>query len=153
MGWPPIQNGNNLNPNRRTLQTWMDPKNEHGQVEILQLKATQGGKLPNNPFIISKTIENTVGKIAAAHTEGKGERYVLKVRNHAHFEKLQTVTKLIDGSDVQIIPHPTQNIPSKKMVTAEDEPDVNITLEDNSEDSQVLMDEEMADRDLTSPTL
>lgn len=39
------------------------------------------------------------------------------------------------------------------MVTAEDEPDVNITLEDNSEDSQVLMDEEMADRDLTSPTL
>lgn len=88
----------------------MDPKNEHGQVEILQLKATQGGKLPNNPFIISKTIENTVGKIAAAHTEGKGERYVLKVRNHAHFEKLQTVTKLIDGTDVQIIPHPTQNI-------------------------------------------
>lgn len=104
MGWPPIQNGNNLNPNRRTLQTWMDPKNEHGQVEILQLKATQGGKLPNNPFIISKTIENTVGKIAAAHTEGKGERYVLKVRNHAHFEKLQTVTKLIDGTDSRSYP-------------------------------------------------
>lgn len=108
LGWPPIQNENN--PNRRTVQKWMDPKNEYGQIEILQLKASDGGKLPKNPFIISKTIENAVGKIASAHTEGKGERYVLKVRNHAHFEKLQKVSKLIDGTAIQIVPHPTQNI-------------------------------------------
>lgn len=98
-------------PNDRRIQSWMDPLNEHGQIEVLQLcTANDATPLPKNPFTIGKTIEQAVGKIAEAYTEAKGSKYVIKVRNHDQFVRLQDVQELIDGTKVKITPHPTLNI-------------------------------------------
>lgn len=88
----------------------MDPNGLYGKIEILQLKhADDSKKLPKNPFIIAKSIEQAVGKIESANTEARGEHYVLKVRQHSQFVKLQQLTKLIDDTPIKIIPHPTRN--------------------------------------------
>lgn len=98
-------------PNSRRIQTWMDPLNEHGQIEVLQLcTADDATPLPKNPFTIGKTIERAVGKIAEAYTEAKGSKYVIKVRNHDQFVRLQDVQELINGTKIKIAPHPSLNV-------------------------------------------
>lgn len=57
----------------RRLPEWMDPIN--GELSVLVMKpATENDTLPNNPFIIRKTIENAVGTIEDARPEAKGCR-------------------------------------------------------------------------------
>ena len=115
---------NERDRNNQTVPHWMDPNGLHGKIEILQLKhADDKQKLPKNPFIIAKSIEQAVGKIESANTEARGEQYVLKVRQHNQFVKLQTLTKLIDDTPIKIIPHPTRNF-TKCVVKSHDTKDM-----------------------------
>lgn len=61
------------------------------------LQPTGTSMLPNNPFVIGKSIEQTCGKIESANTEENGTKYALKTRSVDQARKLLAMTKLIDG--------------------------------------------------------
>jgi hypothetical protein len=89
----------------------MDPTNKFGELTFLQLTGKNGVPLPPNPFIVGKSIETCAGgPIEGAKTEAQGTKYLLKVRNPSQVVKLLKLTKLIDGTDVEIVPHPTLNV-------------------------------------------
>lgn len=99
-----------VDPNDRTLPGWMDPEGEHGTVVVLQMKmAEEGELLPKNPFIIAKTIQQQVGRIASAQVENRGLSMALKVRSWKQAEKLKNVKELFDKSKVVVTEHPTRN--------------------------------------------
>lgn len=96
--------------NGRTLPEWMDPKGNHGALVVLSMIPMQGGKFPDNPFIVGRSLEQAVGgKLDESYTENKGTRYVLKVRSEEKAQKLLALTKLMDGTLVEIQLHPTMN--------------------------------------------
>ncbi|XP_055585024.1 uncharacterized protein LOC129737886 [Uranotaenia lowii] len=95
--------------NRRTMPSWMDRDGMHGDVQFLVLKPTPNAKLPSNPFIIAKTIDQAVGRIEAANPTDGGTSYLLKVRSQEQATKLIRIDQLIDGTPVSIISHPTLN--------------------------------------------
>lgn len=97
------------NANSRTLPEWMDRMGMHGQRIVLSLRPVGNGSLPRNPFVIGKTIEQSCGNIEAAHTEEKGTKYILKTRSAEQAKKLMKITALIDGTEVEIVPHETLN--------------------------------------------
>lgn len=112
-GDPPYQEAPNTssnNDNARQIPEWMDTLGMHGQRIILSLRAVGNRSLPKNPFVIGKFIEQTCGKIESANTEQKGTQYVLKMRSITQAKKLTQMTQLSDGTEVEIIPHPTLNI-------------------------------------------
>lgn len=95
----------------RRLPTFMDPTNSFGELTYLQLIGKDGVTLPTNPYVIGKSVETCAGgEIEDAKTEAKGTKYTLKVRNPAQVTKLLKLTKLIDGTEVEVIPHPNLNI-------------------------------------------
>lgn len=97
-------------PTQRTVPEWVDPIS--GQLEILLLRATSGNTLPSNPFTISKTILPLIGSFQNAKSqrdENNKLQYVLKIRNQQCIAKLLEVKRLVDGSPVEIIYHPTLN--------------------------------------------
>lgn len=99
-----------FSPNDRTLPDWMDGDGSHGVLMVLQLKMKVEGKpLPKNPFIIAKTVLQTAGKIASAYSENRGLSMVLKVRSEKQAQQLKRIDKLIDGTEIVIIDHPTLN--------------------------------------------
>lgn len=99
-----------MDPNDRTLPGWMDPEGEHGIVIVLQMKMEKEGEfLPKNPFVIAKTIQQQVGRIASAQVENRGLSMALKVRSWKQAEKLKNVRELIDKSKVVVTEHPTRN--------------------------------------------
>lgn len=100
--------------NRETLPRWMDPKRTHGQLIVLAMVPTEGN-FPDNPFVIGKSIEQAAGKIQEAVTESRGTKYVLRVRNQEQVEKLLALTKLIDGTKVEVTLHPTLNFVQCKV--------------------------------------
>lgn len=109
---PPIGPTNlyNGNPTQRTVPEWVDPLN--GQLEILLLRATKDKPLPSNPFLISKTINSAIGPFKEAKSqrdENNRIQYILMVRNKAHIATLLNIKKLIDGTPIEIIHHPTLN--------------------------------------------
>lgn len=66
-----------------------------------------------NPFIISTSIEVAVGlkeatKVAMVK-EGRGTRYLLRTSFKSIYRKLCSMTKLTDGTDIEVISHPTLN--------------------------------------------
>lgn len=93
----------------RRQPEWMDPIN--GELSILLLKpATDKDALPDDPFIIQKSIEQAVGVIEDARPEAGGSRYVLKVRQKRQIEKLMKLRELIDGTAINIDFHETLNV-------------------------------------------
>lgn len=93
------------------LPEYLDTEGTRGPIQVLRLKAVDG-KLPQNPFVLRKSIERCVGtKIDGAFPEGKeGISFALKVRSTNQFNKLLNLTSLIDGTAVEVIEHPTLNI-------------------------------------------
>lgn len=89
---------------------WMDPEGKHGKVIVLSLKAANDNVLPkNHPFIVGKSIQSLIGDAYTAVTEARGTKYIVKVRNQAHANKLFGMQSLFDGTPVEITAHPTLN--------------------------------------------
>lgn len=96
-------------PNAPTLQAWADNKGEHGQLIVLLMEPMEGGKLPNNPFILSRTIKEAVGSIDSAYRD-QNKNLVIRVRSEKKAKKLQEVTELIDRTtQVKVTEHPKLN--------------------------------------------
>lgn len=96
--------------NGRRLPEWLDPNSNHGQLVVMSMVAKDGGKFPDNPFVIGRSLEHAAGgKLDETYTENRGSRYVLKVRSEAKVQKLLQMTELIDGTKVAIQLHPTMN--------------------------------------------
>ncbi|XP_041785913.1 uncharacterized protein LOC121601180 [Anopheles merus] len=94
----------------RSLPPWMDRNNEFGDMKFLVLEPLKGFKLPQNPWIISKSITNVVGELTeSSHSMEFGQKYLIKTRNLAQYTKMQSITQLIDGTKVSITPHATLN--------------------------------------------
>ncbi|XP_055604654.1 uncharacterized protein LOC129752892 [Uranotaenia lowii] len=92
----------------RTIPDWLDPKNQHGRLFYLFLKARDGHTLPN-PFLVGKSIEKHAGKIDGAFFDRIRKWYVLKIRNKEQGKKLEELKELIDGTLVEIGNHPNLN--------------------------------------------
>lgn len=73
------------------------------------LPKNRGSLLPKNPFIVSKSIQQHCGKIDNAYVEGKGTSMVLKVRGKRQVTALLKLTKLIDGTEIDILEHESKN--------------------------------------------
>lgn len=62
-----------------------------------------------NPFIVGTSIELAIGSKVDATREGRGTRYLLRTSSKSVFNKLTKITELTDGTQVEIISHPTLN--------------------------------------------
>lgn len=95
--------------NDRTLPEWLDSKGEHGPVTVLLMApAHREGKLPNNPFVIAKSVKEQVGSISAAYRDKDGH-LVVKVRCAKKAAKLLQMQELIDGTKVTVTEHTRLN--------------------------------------------
>lgn len=93
----------------RRVPEWMDPLN--GELSILVMApAQEQGTLPDNPWLVRKSIESSVGNIEDARPENRGARYILKVRQVKQVQKLLNLRELTDGTKVKIDFHQTLNI-------------------------------------------
>ena len=93
------------------LPAYMDPTNKFGELTFLQLTGQDGVSLPKNPFIIGKSVEACAGgPIESAKSEDQGKKYTLKIRDPAQVAKLLQLTKLFDGTEVTVVPHPSLNV-------------------------------------------
>lgn len=88
----------------------MDRQGMFGKRIVLLLQPTETNVLPNNPFIIGKSIEQTCGKIESANTEDGGKKYALNTRSVDQANKLLAMTELIDGTKVEVVTHPKRNV-------------------------------------------
>lgn len=96
-------------PGGRTAPEWMDPKGEHGELTVLLMEpANRDHKLPNNPFIIARSVKEQIGSIAAAYRDKEGNM-VVKVRCPKKAAKLQEMKQLIDGTKVKVAEHARLN--------------------------------------------
>lgn len=96
-------------PGGRTVPDWMDPKGEHGELTVLLMEpAHRDHKLPNNPFIIARSVKEQIGSITAAYRDKDGNM-VVKVRCPKKAAKLQQMKQLIDGTEVKITEHARLN--------------------------------------------
>lgn len=113
MGGPGPAWGSNPNapPNIRGRQAplWMDLDNRLGELLFLVMSPKEGFVLPKNPFVIQKSLTNHAGDIEPCSPLEKGSKLLLKTRNRAQFDKLQSLTKLINGTEVSITSHPYLN--------------------------------------------
>ncbi|XP_055603803.1 uncharacterized protein LOC129752038 [Uranotaenia lowii] len=94
-------------PPDRTIPEWMDPLNLNGRLQYITLKAADGHNLPQNPFIIGRSVEKT-GKIEGFY-ETKNSWYVIKSRNKKQISELEKLTNLTDGTPIVIGRHPSLN--------------------------------------------
>lgn len=95
--------------NDRTLPEWLDSQGEHGPVTVLLMApAHREGKLPNNPFVIAKSVKEQVGSISAAYRDKDGH-LVVKVRCAKKAAKLLRMEELIDGTKVTVTEHARLN--------------------------------------------
>ncbi|XP_055587839.1 uncharacterized protein LOC129740257 [Uranotaenia lowii] len=83
------------------------------------MSPTDGHNLPKNPFTISKSVQHDGGKIEYAKTEAKGTKYIIKVRGRKLAEKIFKLETLIDGTPIEITPHPQLNF-TRCVVTCHD---------------------------------
>ncbi|XP_039453066.1 uncharacterized protein LOC120431998 [Culex pipiens pallens] len=121
--------------NDRTLPEWLDNQGEHGPVTVLLMAPEhRKGKLPNNPFVIAKSVKEQVGSIAAAYRDKDGH-LVVKVRCAKKAAKLLQMKELIDGTKVTVTEHARLN-QAKCITTCH-------TVEDLSEEE---LTEELADQ-------
>lgn len=97
---------------------WMQSKDEMGQTMVLVLRCkvpenvTADPRLPE-PFTIGTSVELAIGAKEARSVkttrEGRGSRYLLRTNSKTIINKLQKLTELIDGTPIEIVPHPTLN--------------------------------------------
>lgn len=100
--------GTSPDPNAPTLQAWADNRGEHGQLIVLLMEPTEG-KLPTNPFILSRTVKEAVGSIDSAYRD-QNKNLVIRVRSEKKAKKLMEVTELIDRTtQVKVTEHPKLN--------------------------------------------
>lgn len=103
---------------RSNMPEWMLGPDDLGQVMVLVLRrkndqqGNQDVPLPNS-FIVGTTIELKIGAKEArtinASREGRGTRYLLRTSSKVIYEKLTKITHLTDGTEIEIVPHPTLN--------------------------------------------
>lgn len=102
------------------LPPYLDPRNEFGQLTILEMTRKDGKKLTDNPFLFGKFIESVAGgPIVSAKSEAKRTRYILHIRNPAQVEKLLALTNLDKNTEVSVTYHSKLN--SCKCVIASDD--------------------------------
>lgn len=105
-------------PGRQPI--WMRNADDMGSmVLLLRRKANQDAEENrgnrnemqplSNPFIVGTSIELAVGSKVEATREGRGSRYLLRTSSKTVYNKLLQITELTDGTQVEIIPHPTLN--------------------------------------------
>lgn len=114
-------------PGGGRLPDWMLGDNEMSQTMVLLMRRKQKDidsetQTPNNsrqrplsnPFIVGASIDVAVGldeaKKVIVNKEGRGSRYLLRTRSKIAFDKLRKVSKLTDGTEIEVIVHPTLNI-------------------------------------------
>lgn len=108
---------------RSNLPEWMLGPNDLGQIMVLVLRRkptenensderSQDTPLPDS-IIVGTSIELKVGvkeaRTIIASREGRGSRYLLRTSSKTLFDKLTKITELTDGTEVEIVPHPTLN--------------------------------------------
>lgn len=91
------------------LPSFLDSRNEFGQLIVLQMKSRNKKGLPKKPFMIGESIENAVGRIESAKSEAQGATYILRVRNPAQAEKLLAMKTLADKIKSEVTYHPFLN--------------------------------------------
>lgn len=107
---------------KRNKPDWMLGPNDLGQVMVLVLRrkteqSETNSKRKQDPlpdsFTVGASIEAVIGKKEArslnASREGRGSRYLLRTSSADIVEKLTKMTKLADGTKIEIVPHPTLN--------------------------------------------
>lgn len=93
----------------RTAPEWMDANGELGALTVLLMEpAHRDGKLPNNPFIVARSLKEQVGSITAAYRDKDGN-LVIKVRCNKKAAKLLAMTELIDKTKIRITEHARLN--------------------------------------------
>ncbi|XP_029725298.1 uncharacterized protein LOC115265175 [Aedes albopictus] len=94
-----------------------------GQVIVLVLRRKLNDKVPGDQqqenaalpdsIIVGASIELMVSvkeaRTISASREGRGSRYILRTSSKSILEKLTKITKLTDGTEVEIAHHPTLN--------------------------------------------
>lgn len=99
---------------------WMRSADDMGTMVLLLRRRTSqdtaGNKVEqnvtmplSNPFIVGTSIELAVGTKVEATREGRGSRYLLRTSSKTVYNKLLMLTELTDGTQVEIISHPTLN--------------------------------------------
>lgn len=95
-------------PPGRTIPGFLDPTDKFGELTILLMEKVGGGMISDNPFIIGKSIEEAAGdEIEKAYSDG--DNYVMHVRNSSQLKRLLKMNRLIDGTEVTVVPHPGLN--------------------------------------------
>ena len=105
-------------PSRQPI--WMRSADDMGtMVLLLRRRSNDDGPRNNternellplpNPFIVGTSIELAIGSKVDATREGRGTRYLLRTSSKTVYNKLLTITELTDGTQVEIISHPTLN--------------------------------------------
>lgn len=99
---------------------WMRSDDDIGSMVLLLRRRTTDDEAENNsgrvepkalpnPFIVGTSIELAIGSKVEASREGRGTRYILRTSSKTVFNKLLKITELTDGTQVEIISHPTLN--------------------------------------------
>lgn len=79
-----------------TLPPYMDNEQNYGALFLLRISGVDR-PLPNVPFIIRKSVQQYVGgRIEGAFPEANRATYALKVRSLRQFNRLLTMSQLID---------------------------------------------------------
>ena len=108
---------------RSNVPEWMLGPDDLGQVIVLVLRRKLNDKVPGDQqqenaalpdsIIVGASIELMVGvkeaRTISASREGRGTRYILRTSSKSILEKLTKITKLTDGTEVEIVHHPTLN--------------------------------------------
>lgn len=109
----------------RRLPDWLLTADDLGQtcVLLLQAKSTDSSssegrsakpRLPSKPFEIGASVQAVIGmenmKKVKATKEAQGARYILRTESLSVRNALMKLDKLIDGTPVEVIPHPTLNV-------------------------------------------
>lgn len=106
---------------RSNVPQWMLGPDDIGQEMVLVLRrkpnSNESDRNPNvalpDPFVVGSSIQKVIGVKEARSIEttreGRGARYLLRTGSRSIAEKLMKITKLCDGSSVEIVSHPTLN--------------------------------------------
>lgn len=104
---------------RSNVPEWMLGPDDLGQAMVLILRRKQNDNnqqdaTPFDSFIVGTSIQLKVGvkeaRTIQASCEGRGTRYILRTSSKTIYEKLIKITQLTDGTEVEIVPHPTLNM-------------------------------------------
>lgn len=94
--------------NDRRIPDWMDPNSERGKLVVL-LMVPKNGRFPDNVFVIGRSLKDAAGDIDDSYSVDNGTKYVIKVRDEVKVKKLLAMKQLFDGTEVEVMLHPTKN--------------------------------------------